>query len=133
MELTNNAKSAIAYSLILAALLLYDMAMGAANPAWGATRPDFIKDLGPLIGGVIVPLYLLLVGLAVALAWQGRRAGFILAIVLGALFILGQIPSGLARLSADYPYAAGICVFGIIIGALVVWYAWQGRRELATT
>ncbi len=133
MELTSNAKSAIAYSLILAALLLYDMAMGAAHPAWGATRPDIVKDMGPLIGGVFVPLYLLLIGVAVALVWQERRSGFILAIVLVAFVILGQIPLVLARLSADFPYAAGICVFGIIIGALVVWYAWQGRRELVAT
>ena len=79
----------------------------------------------------MVPLSLLLLGIAMALVWQGRRAGFILAIVLGAFAILGQIPAGLARLSAGFPFAAGICAFAIIVGALVVWYAWQGRRELA--
>ena len=116
MELTNNAKATIVFAAVLAVLGVYDMASRMAHPAWGATRPDFLKDAGPFVGGVILPLSLLILAVAVAV-----------------VYVLPNIPAGIYRIDAGFPYAAAICAFVIIVGALLGWYAWQGRREVATS
>ena len=55
MEITNNAKATIVFTAVLGVLAVYDMASGMANPDWGATRPDFIKDASPFDATVARP------------------------------------------------------------------------------
>ncbi len=133
MELTANAKSAVAFAVALAVLMAYDIASFQANVATWGPAAGSLADLSDLIVGLVLPLFLVLEGAAIAGVWRGLRWGFILALVLGIAAVVVNLAFGITFLVNDEIVAAGICLFVIIGGALAAWYALKGQGELAAS
>ena len=139
MELTNDSKGTIAYSLALTILMAYDIASFQANAdVWGpavgglALLGPLLINLSTTLVGVILPLFVLLEGVAVLWVWQGNRSGFTLALVLGIVAILLNLAFGIGLVGGGLVIEAGICLVNIILGALAARHAIRGQRELAT-
>lgn len=126
MNLTNNGKATIAFSVALAVLFVHEILSVPANPDLGAPSA-FALQIAPVVAPVIV----LLLAIAISWVWQGKRAGFILAIVVGVFESLDSIGAGIVRLSAGFSLAAAVYFFTLVTAALVVLYAYRGQRELA--
>ena len=133
MDLTANAKSAIAFAITVAVLMAYDVASFQANSETWGPAAGMLEDLSDLIVGLVNPLFLVLSGAAVAGMWQGLRWGFILAMILGAAAVVVNLAFGISFAVNEEFVAAGICVFVIIGGALALWFALKGHGELATS
>ena len=133
MELTANAKSAVAFAVALAVLMAYHVASFQANSATWGPAAGRLADLTDLIVGLVLPLFLVLEGAAIAGIWQGLRWGFILAVVLGIAAVVLNLAFGISFLVNGEIVAAGTGLFAIIGGALAAWYALKGQGELATS
>ena len=126
MNLTNNGKATIAFSVALAVLAVFEVVSAPANPDLGESSA-FVARVSPMI----TPLIVLLWGIAISWVWQGKRTGFILAIIVGFFEGFDALGAGILRLSAGFPTAAATFFFTLVTAALVVWYAYRGQRELA--
>ena len=127
MELTDNGKATIGFSAALAGLCAYTNTSPLANPEMQNSM-----RLVPWMEGVMVPLMFFVLWTAIILIWQGRRSGFLWALLSGITAIPMYLPGGISRLSLGLNFAAAIYLSTLVAAALVSWYAYKGQRELAT-
>ena len=130
MELTSNGKATIVFAATLAALGAYSDASAQANPEWIASLPPFMQQAFPILATVGIPIFTVLSALAILWVWQGWRAGYILALLLGVLATLDRLQFVVTRLGADLPLVAGMDAISAVVAALLAWYAFKGQREL---
>ncbi|MFQ5946752.1 MAG: hypothetical protein ACE5NC_10970 [Anaerolineae bacterium] len=138
MALSDNAKATIAYSGALAVVMAYDFASVQANAAAWGPAIEALPALGPLLiqmndlsAFVILPVFVLLIGLAVLWVWQGNSTGYTLALVLAVIAIVLNVIFGIGLATGGFVLAAGICAVNIVLGALAANAAYQGQSEPA--
>ena len=131
MNLTNNGKATIVFAATLAALGAYYGASAQANPEWIASQPPFTQQSFPIVATVGIPIFTVLFALAILWVWQSRRAGYILALVLGVFETLDNLQFVVTRLGGGLPLVAGMHAISAVVAALLAWYAFKGQRELA--
>ena len=132
MNLTNNGKATIAYTVALALVPIYIVTAHLAIPEWLAASELLGTATAPVAVGVVLPLSLLLLTTAASAVWQGKRWGYFLVIGLAVFAILDAVTAVPSRLGAGLPLATSPFVFEFLVAVLVIWFSYKGQRELAT-
>jgi hypothetical protein len=128
MELTSNAKGTIAFSVAMVVLASYcsnsAICMNSAiwEPALGILGP-----IAQFNGSLLLPLSTLIVGAAILRIWNGARAGFNLALLLGIATAVLYAPFGLAYIGVGSIAAALICFSVVSAGLLTASYAYKAQ------
>ena len=130
MNLTNNGKATMVLAATVAALDLYYEASAQANPEWIESLSSFSQQFFPINSTVVIPIFTVLYALAILWVWQAKRAGFILALALGSLYLLFYVLFIVERLGAGLTLVAGMHAISAVVAALLAWYAFKGQREL---
>ena len=130
MNLTNNGKTTIVFAATVAALDVYYEASAQANPEWVEALSPFSQQFFPIMATVGIPIMTVLYALAILWVWQDRRAGYIIALVLGVMYTLNHLLFVVTRLGAGLPLVAGMHAISVVVAALLAWYAFKGQREL---
>lgn len=133
MQLSRNAKGAIAFLIVISVAHVWSAVTPVYKSPWEPWPPivPLMKDyVVPFLVHVYRPVLIGLTGLAVFWIWDGRREGFVVAMLLaavGSVFGIGitifnalqQEWSGLftAALALTYP------------AVMALWYSTQGYRS----
>ena len=130
MNLPNSGKTTIVFAATLAALGAYYEASAQANPEWITSLAPSFQQAFPYVAALGIPIFTVLFALAILWVWQGKRAGYVIALVLGVFETLDYLQFVVSRLGAGLPLVAGMHAISAVVAALLAWYAFKGQREL---
>lgn len=133
MERSRNVAGAFGFLALTMFMVNYDMIMEHTNHEWTMKYPELVHHNMPLLEGIVVPAIFLFSGFALMYTYLGDRRGYIGALAIGVLGIVWNVPAAIWRFQADANYGAAICVFQVIAGALLVWYARNALQETAAS
>ncbi len=131
--LSKNAKGTIAFLSVIALAHIWSAVTPVFKPPWEpwATLVPIMKDLVvPFLVHFYRPVLIGFTGLAVFWIWDGRRGGFLLALLLSIVAsAFGVLVVIFNALAAEW---SGVftCVVSIAFPALMaLWYSWKGYQE----
>jgi hypothetical protein len=133
MELPKYAKGAIAFILFIAASHIWSAVTPVYKPPWTPWPPlvPIMKDfVVPFLVNFYRPVLIGASGLAIYWIWEGRRAGYILALILTVVAagfgVLVVIFNAMAQQWSGLFTAAVSIAFPAV---MALWYSYQGYRN----
>ncbi len=131
--LSKNAKGTIAFLSVIALAHIWSAVTPVFKPPWEPWAPlvPIMKDwVGPFLVHIDRPVLIGFTGLAVFWIWDGRREGFLVALLLSIVAsVFGVLVVIFNALAAEW---SGLftCVVSIAFPALMaLWYSWKGYQE----
>jgi hypothetical protein len=131
--LSKNAKGTIAFLSVIALAHIWSAVTPVFKPPWEPWAPlvPIMKDLVvPFLVHIYRPVLIGFTGLAVFWIWDGRREGFLVAL------LLSIVASAFGVLVVIFNALAGewsglfTCVVSLAFPALMaLWYSWKGYQE----
>lgn len=133
MQLGRHAKGTISFSIMLVFAMFWLAVSPVFDPPWEPWEP-----LVPLMSGFAVPLLnqfyrpllVALIGLAVFWVWEGRRSGYLLALVLALVGLAFTAVVTFANVMNQTWIGAFTTTCAAIPALLASWYAYQGYRQV---
>ena len=131
--LSKNAKGTIAFLSVIALAHIWSAVTPVFKPPWEPWAPlvPLMKDfVVPFVAHFYRPVLIGFTGLAVFWIWDGRREGFLVALLLSIVAsAFGVLVVIFNALAAEW---SGVftCVVSIAFPALMaLWYSWKGYQE----
>lgn len=132
MEISRNTKGAMSFLIMAIITVVYDVVSNYHNPTWNAKVPMWLMHRMPFLMNVFIPFVFLVAAFALAYMFMGYRRGYVIALIFGVLTVVYNILPGIWRLQAHAAEGAAICGFEIIMGLIMMWYAYAALREGST-
>ncbi|HZD72411.1 MAG TPA: hypothetical protein VE776_00725 [Actinomycetota bacterium] len=129
METTRNVKGALSFLAVSMIIVVYDVAGTYTHPKWGEKTPAALMHIMPFLMNVIVPSVFVLAGFAAAYALMGDRRGYLGIMAIGVLALVWDAFPAVWRLQAGAPEGASICIFEMLVGIIMIRYAFLALRE----
>jgi hypothetical protein len=129
VEMSRNAKGAISFLIMAIVTVVYDVVGDYKNSAWNQKVPMWLMHRMPFLMNVFIPFVFLVVAFALAYMFMGYRRGYVITLGFGVLTVVYNIFPGIWRLQAHAAEGAAICGFEIIMGLIMMSYAYAGLRE----
>ncbi|MGH3155882.1 MAG: hypothetical protein ACRDNF_04805 [Streptosporangiaceae bacterium] len=129
MEISRNAKGAMSFLIMAIITVVYDVVGDCQNPSWNSKVPMWLMHRMPFLMNVFIPFVFLVAAFALAYIFMGYRRGYVIALAFGVLTVVYNVLPGIWRLQAHAADGAAICGFEIIMGLIMMWYAYAGFRE----
>lgn len=133
MELTKYAKGTITFTLVIAIAQIWSVVSPVYKPPWEPWPPiiPFMVNYAlPFLVDFYRPVLIGFAGLAVLWVWEGRRAGFVLALLLAAVAsVFGVSVTIFNALNQEWSgfFTAAIAV--TFPSLMALWYSVQGYRS----
>lgn len=129
MEISRNTKGAMSFLVMAIITVVYDVVSNYQNPSWNKHVPMWIMHRMPFLMNVFIPFVFLVAAFALAYMFMGYRRGYVIALVFGVLTVVYNVLPGIWRLQANAAEGAAICGFEIIMGLVMMGYAYAALRE----
>lgn len=130
MELPRNAKGAIAFLLVIAVAHIWTMVSSVYKPPWQPWLPlvPLMKHfVVPFMHEIYRPLLIGFSGLAIYWMWDGRRAGFVLSILLTVISAaFGVLITFFNAMAGEWSGCFTAAVAVAFPSVMALWYSYQG-------
>ncbi len=133
MQLSRNAKGAIAFLIVLALANIWTAISPVYKSPWEPWQPivPLMKDyVVPFLIHFFRPVLIGLTGLAVFWIWDGRRKGYVVAMLLAG--VAGIFGVSITIFNALQQEWSGLFTAAIAVaypGVMAFWYSVQGYRN----
>ncbi len=133
MQLTRNAKGTIGFIIAMVLGQIRSAVSKVYKPPWEPSPPivPFMKEfVSPFMNYYYRPVLIVLAGLVILWVWEGRRAGYLVALVLAAIATgFGVFVTIFNALSQEW-LGLFTAVTAIAFPAIMaLWYSFQGYRS----
>jgi hypothetical protein len=133
MELTRNAKGTIAFIIVVVIAQIWSAVSPVYKPPWEPWPPivPFMKDyVVPFLINFYRPVLIGFAGLAVFWVWDGRRAGYFLAVLLAAVSsVFGVAVTVFNAVSQEWSGLFTAAVAVAFPSLMALWFSAQGYRS----
>jgi hypothetical protein len=132
MELTRNAKGTIGFIIAVVCGQIWSAVSPVYRPPWEPWPPivPFMEQYAvPFMVNYYRPVLIGLAGLAILWVWEGKRAGYLIAVVLAAIAtVFGASVTVFNTMTQEW---IGLLTAVVAVGfpaIMMLWYPFQGYR-----
>ena len=134
MDTSRCAKAAIAFLLIIAVAHIWTMVSSVYKPPWQPWPPlvPLMKHfVVPFMHEIYRPLLIGFSGLAIYWMWDGRRAGFVLSLLLTVISaVFGVLIVFFNAMAGEWSGCFTAAVAVACPSVMAFWYSYQGLRSV---
>ena len=133
MQLTRNAKGTIGFIIAMVLGQIWSAVSRVYKPPWEPWPPivPFMKEfVSPFMNYYYRPVLIVLAGLVILWVWEGKREGYLVALILAAIATGFGVTVTIMNAITQEWLGLFTAVFAVAFPAVMaLWYSFQGYRS----